>query len=131
MKPEQDSVILEIEAPTLVRSGRQIPIALHLRNLTRDTLTLNLLGRTMTFDVIVRDSSGREIFRLLQNRASPAILRLERLNAGESRDMVYRWDQNADDGRPARPGEYSIEALLPTDDEPIRSAAVPLRILPR
>jgi hypothetical protein len=127
----QDSVSLEIAAPSLVRSGRVIPIALRLRNRTAQPLTLQLMGRTMTFDVVVRDQSGREVFRLLKDRATAAILRLERLNASEVREMLYRWDQHTDDGRQTRPGEYTIEALLPTDAEPIRSSAVPLRILPR
>lgn len=122
---------LSIEAPTHVRAGRLIPIALRLENRTQRPVTLPLLGRTMTFDIIVREEGGREVFRLLRGSTAAAILRLEHVEPGEIRHMSYRWDQQTDDGRAARPGHYAVEALLPTDGEPIRAAPVPLRILPR
>ncbi len=126
-----DSVSFEIEVPRQARSGRTIAIVLRLRNPTADTLTLHLLGRVMTYDIIARDSAGREVFRLLHGRSTPAILRLERLAAGEFRQMAYRWELRGNDGDQVPPGDYTLEAELPTDAAPIRSPPVPLRILPR
>lgn len=129
--PGWDSVSFEIEVPRQVRAGRTILIAMRLHNRSDKTITLQLLGRTMTWDVVVKDSAGREVFRLLRDRADATILRLDRLAGGEVRDMAYRWDQRADDGRPVRPGDYSLEALLLTEGDPIRSSPASIRVLPR
>jgi hypothetical protein len=127
----QESLSLAVSAPSLIRAGRVIPIALRLVNDGDHPVTVQLTGRTMTFDVVIRDSAGRDVFRLLRSQNAAIILRRERFEVGESREMLYRWDQQTDDGRAARPGNYTIEALLPTAEEPVRAAQVPLRILPR
>ena len=114
-----------------MRAGRVIPITLRLVNNSDQTVHVQLTGRSMTFDVVIRDAAGRDVFRLLRDRNGAVFLRRERFEAGESRELLYRWDQQTDDGRAARPGNYTIEASLPTEGEPIRSAPVPLRILPR
>lgn len=124
----EDSLEFVIEAPRRVSPGEPVPIVLRVTNVETDSVTLHLLGRTIAFDIIVRDD-GEVVWRRLEGEVLPAILQIRTLAPGESLELRDRWNQRTNAGAAAAPGRYTIQGELPTDaPEPLRTARVPLVI---
>jgi hypothetical protein len=125
---ESDTLRLETIAPTEVREGDSIAITLRVRNVSGRALTLHLAGRTLVFDIVVRDADGREVWQRLHDQTIPAILRLEQMQPDTALEMNEQWDQRTNNGEAVPAGEYTIEGSLPTDGEPIVTPTVRVRI---
>ncbi len=125
-----DSLSLGLDVPAEVAAGRIVRIRLRARNTTERTIHLHLRGREVAFDVVVRRPDGSVVWRRLQDRAVPAILRLEILEPGEALELEARWDQRTNDGAAAGPGAYTVRGSLLTDQpRPIETEPVPLRVV--
>jgi hypothetical protein len=98
------------------------------RNVSGRALTLHLAGRSLVFDIMVRDADGREVWQRLRDQAIPAILRIEQMQPDSVLVMNEQWDQRGNDGASIGPGEYTIEGSLPTDGEPIVMPRVRVRV---
>jgi hypothetical protein len=102
------------------------------QNVRAEPLDLHLLGRTIVFDVIISDASGRVVWRRLQGQTAPAILRLEMLAPGRALVLKDEWDQRANSGERVGPGVYTLQGSLPTDSpRPFKTPPTQLRIVPR
>jgi hypothetical protein len=126
-----DSLRLRVEAPDSVPVGRDVATRFIVDNVSGRALNLYLLGRTIAFDVIVRDPDGDVVWRRMDGEVVPQILRVEMLPAGGSLVLEATWDQRSNDGDPVATGTYSVEAELFTDGEPLRSPPVNVRIVDR
>src|SRR5688572_5501144 len=59
----EDTLRLRLDVPREVRGGAAVPFAFHVENVAGRPLTLYLQGRAIAFDVVVRDASGRTVWR--------------------------------------------------------------------
>lgn len=126
--PAPDSLRLSLEAPDSVPAGRAVSLTFRIENISDRTLDLNLRGRTIAFDVIVRGTDGGVVWRRLENEVVPAIIRLETLRPGGMLELGATWDQRSYAGRQVAPGPYVVEAELLTDAEPLRTRGVTVEI---
>lgn len=127
-----DSLELRLIAPASARSGQSLRFVVRATNVTDRTLDLFLTGRVLTFDIVLSDAGGREVWSRLHGQTVPAILRVERLGPRQTIEMEADWNGLGNNGGPLPPGTYGAEALLPGDAPgPWRSARVTIRIEPR
>lgn len=116
-----DSVRVSIHTPAEVRAGGAVPIEVQIENVSAKTLALNLQGRDIAFDIIITTADGRPTWRRLEHQTLQAILRMETLAPGQVLRLEASWTA-------AGPGDYLISAVIPTDADPLRGPAVPLRV---
>ena len=124
-----DSLRLRLDVPDRVPAGATVPITLHVENTTDRTLTLYLVGRTITFDIIVERPDGAVVWRRLEGVVVPAILRLDTLPAGEELVLESTWDQRSNAGETVPAGEYRVRAEVLTEGEPLGSGVRALRVV--
>jgi hypothetical protein len=117
-----DSVRFTVNAPHTARVGHAVPITLRVTNTSNRGVDLYLMGRTVTFDIIVARSDGQVVWRRLEHESSQQILQIKMLAPGETFELKDVWKQTAD------PGEYTVQGVLPTDREPLKTPPVRLRI---
>jgi hypothetical protein len=127
---DADSLRLRLAVPGQCLTGESVPIRLTIENAGEQSLDLYLLGRTITFDVIVTRAGGDTVWRRLEGAIVPAILRIETLAPGATIELTDTWDQRDDRGLAVPPGDYGIHAELLTETKPLASRRVPLRIHP-
>jgi intracellular proteinase inhibitor BsuPI len=127
-QPALDSLSLELEVPAEVPLGSPVPVSIRARNLTDRTLTLNLLGTETVYDLVVSRKDGTPIWRRLEGKSVPMILRVVTIGPRDSLTVTGSWNQRSNAGTPVEPGEYQIQGLLPTDKEPLRTPTRTLRI---
>lgn len=120
-----DSIQFTVLAPASVRRGEPVPIALHLTNAGDRPVQVYLTGRTITFDIVVARPDGHVVWRRLEGKAGQQILQVKTLAPRETLELKDVWTH------PVDPGDYTVQGVLPTDREPLRTAVVPLRIVPR
>jgi hypothetical protein len=125
-----DSLRLSLGVPVEVAAGVSVPVTITLENVSGRPLDLYLRGRTIAFDIVVLDAAGVTTWRRLEGVIIPAILRLESLAPGQVLELSDRWDQRDNAGRPVGAGDYSVYGEVLTEGPPLRTADVPLRILP-
>jgi hypothetical protein len=123
--------VLEIVAPATVRPGEAVPIALRVTNADDRSLDLYLVGRTPTFDIVVTAPDGEVVWRRLEGASVQQILQVRTLAPGETLELRDTWSQRTNAGAAARQGSYTVQGIIPTDGEPLRTAVVPLRVAPR
>jgi hypothetical protein len=126
-----DSLRLHLDVPHTVRVGEPVPIVFRIENARQQPLDLYLRGREIAFDIVISDRAGRVVWRRLAGEVIPAILRIETLGPGGVLTLEHLWDQRTGPGRTVPPGDYTVRAELLTENEPLHSPAVPLRILTR
>ena len=124
MTPLPDGLRLTLDVPSEPRRDILVPIVLRIENAGDRLLELTLRGRSIAFDVIVRDSSGSVTWRRLANTMIPAIARLEQLEPGQALELHAAWRPG---GSP--PGEYLVEAELFTDGAPLRPPSSAVRLI--
>lgn len=129
--PKSDSLALHLDVPDSVASGMPVTIRFRVENVSSRNVDLYLLGREVTFDVIVRSRDGSAVWRRLENQVVPAILRVEPLAPGGTIDLQATWDQQTGSGQLVPAGDYGVEAELLTEDQPLRSSRATLRITAR
>ena len=119
-----DGLRLTLDVPTVARHDVSVPITLRIENVGGRLIELILRGRSIAFDVIVRDSNGRVIWQRLANTMIPAIARLEQLEPGQSLELRADWSPS---GSPL--GEYLVESELLTDGPPLRPPSSRVRLI--
>ena len=126
-----DSLRLETEVRSHVRSGEPVRITLRAINTGAAPFELSLTGRTPVFDIIVSREDGEVVWRRLEGEAIPMILQLMTLAPGEALVMHHDWDQQSARREPIAPGTYFVHGAFLTDAQPLRTPAASVRILPR
>ncbi len=122
-----DSMLVELVVPRNVATGQPVPMALRIRNIGDRPIELYLQGRPIAFDLTVR-REGEVVWRRLEGATVSAILQIRTLAAGEVLELKERWTQQDNSGRRVGPGDYVVSGAVLTDREPLKAAAVPLRI---
>jgi hypothetical protein len=118
-----DSLDFTVVAPQTARRGRPVPITLRITNAGSHGVDLYLIGRKVTFDIIVARADGQVVWRRLERESGQQILQIKMLAPGETFELKDVWK-----GATA-PGEYTVQGVLPTDREPLRTPEVRLRIM--
>jgi hypothetical protein len=88
------------------RPGAQATARISLRHTQPDPLTV-VFSSGQTYDLILRDEAGNEVWRWSQGRVFPQVLRQVEFPSGEKNWMVTF-------PAPARAGKYTVEAFLAT-----------------
>ena len=127
-----DSLLVTLVAPATVTVGAPVPIALHLTNRTDRPLELHVVGREITFDVVVTRADGSIVWQRLAHTPIQGILQIKTLAPHEDFVLRARWHQHTNGGDPVPPGIYSVEGVVPTEtpNHPLRSAPVLLQVHP-
>ena len=110
-----EGVQVSLVVPDTVRSGDKVPMAIRLTNTTTSPLELYLRGREITFDIVIRDLAGNEVWRLLQGDPILAILQLRALAPGETLELRHEWDQQTRLRGQAPEGTYTVRGDVVTD----------------
>ena len=122
-------VTLTLDVPAEVAHGRRVPIVLRVSNETSHAIEIGLGGRDISFDVVITDAAGCVVWRRLQGAAMQAILQLRILAPGETLELHAEWAGRGARGKQVPPGEYTVQALLPTDEpDPLRAPPRRLRL---
>lgn len=119
----------EIEIPPEVRQGEPVPVTLRLSNTSHQPITVYLMGRLTAFDIEVANEAGSIVWRRLAGQTIPAILGVRTLSPGEALTFEGSWPQRDQSGRPVPAGIYTLTGVLPTDAEPLRTAARRLHVV--
>jgi uncharacterized protein (DUF58 family) len=104
---------VELVAPSKVRAGEPVEIALRVRNDGSKPIDLELSGRPVGFDIVITGAEGEEVWRRLRDGAVGAALLLLRLEPGEARDFTVSWAQTDFGGKAVAPGRYTLHGVLP------------------
>lgn len=123
-----DNPSLRLIAPAHVKTGEPVPIALQVTNTGDRPVELHLLGRDIAFDITVTGEDGGVVWRRLEGATLLGILQLKVLAPGDTLELRDVWDQRTTGGRAAAPGGYTVEGIVPTDGEPLRTPPLRLRI---
>lgn len=108
--------------------GEPVPLVFQVANAGSTVIELSLGGRQPTADFEVA-AGGRVVWNRLHGQTTLGILRLHPLRPGERLTLRHSWDQHANTGRPVTPGEYTVRAVLLSDDPGgIKSPPARLRI---
>ncbi|PYT11735.1 MAG: hypothetical protein DMF51_14835 [Acidobacteria bacterium] len=119
-----------VVAPRAVRLGKPVPVTLRLSNAGTRKADLYLLGRTITFDIIVAGPDGRVRWRRLEGASGQQILQVKTLAPGETLELRDVWTQRTNAGAAVSPGVYTVQGVLPTDAAPLQTTLVRVRITP-
>jgi hypothetical protein len=120
-RPQADSLRVSILAPSEVQVGDSVPIELRIENVTTSTLSVNLQGRDIVFDIVVSTMDGNLLWRRLQGQTTQSILRIETLAAGQVLRLRDVW-------RAAAAGDYRVRGVVPTDAAPLQTELVSVRV---
>jgi hypothetical protein len=125
-----DSVVVALIAPDSVAAGAPIRFTLRVENRAARAVDLYLRGRTLTFDVEVRDDGGAVVWRRLELEVIPAILQLRPMAPGERLEERFTWDQRTVRG-PLPPGRYTARAMLLVEGPPWPTAPLHFTVVAR
>ena len=117
-----------VVTPRSVRLGKPVPMTLRLTNASKRKVDLYVLGRSITFDIIVAGPDGRVVWRRLEGASSQQILQVKTLASGETLELKDVWTQRTNAGGTVSPGVYTVQGVLPTDAAPLQTPPVRLRI---
>lgn len=116
--PVHDSVALKLEAPAQVAAGAPVQFRLTLSNPTDRQVTLYLLGREISFDIIVMAPDGGIVWRRMDDSPFQDILAVRTLAPHQEIVLQSEWRSTAPNGN------YTATATVFTDQEPLRTAPV-------
>lgn len=103
---------------------------IRLENFGETPLELYLRGRTIAYDILIRDANGRVVWHRLEGDIIPGIIQLKVLDSGEVFELSHNWDQRTNRGEAVEPGLYTAQGIVLTDGpEPLTSAPKPLLIV--
>src|SRR2546425_41997 len=125
-----NSLRFVVVAPRSVRLGKPVPITLRLTNAGKRKADLFLLGRSVTFDIIVAGPDGRVVWRRLEGASSQQILQGKTLAPGQTLELKDVWTHRTDAGGLVPPGVYTVQGVLRTDAASLQTTPVRLRITP-
>ncbi len=121
--------MIELVAPASVAVGDTAHVAIRLSNDGPAPLRLELSGRPVGVDLVVRDADGREVWRWLRGPVGAALMLLT-LAPGESRDFTVRWPLTDLAGAPVSPGRYTLQGFVPLGQRPVATRPHDLTITP-
>ena len=105
---------------------------IRLENVGETALELYLRGRTIAYDILIRDGTGRVVWQRLEGEIVPGIIQLRILKPGEVLELSHEWDQRTNREELVEPGLYTAEGMVLTDGaQPFTSAPRQLVIVPR
>jgi hypothetical protein len=104
-----------LTAPESARLGSTIPLVIRLENVGETPLELYLRGRTVAFDIHIRDGNGRVVWHRLEGEIVPGIIQVRILNPREALDLSHEWDQRTNGHDVVEAGLYTAEGLVLTD----------------
>lgn len=121
-----------LTAPERARLGSTIPMVIRLENVGETPLELYLRGRTLAYDILIRDGTGRVVWHRLEGEIVPGIIQVRILKPREVLELSHEWDQRTNREELVEPGVYTAEGLVLTDGpQPFTSAPRQLVIIPR
>ncbi len=104
---------------------------IRIENVGEATLELYLRGRTIAFDIVIANATGRVVWRRLEGDVIPGIIQFKALSAGEVFELSHDWDQRTNRGASVGPGRYTAQGILLTDGpEPLSSVPTHFLIVP-
>jgi hypothetical protein len=92
--------------------GKEVRLALHILNTTRKSIELDF-PNGQSYEFVVVDSIGREVWRWGQGRMFTQTFRNKFVDGGESFDVAERW------GDTPPPGRYTAIATLTSSNFPV------------
>src|SRR5205085_8723309 len=105
---------LALASELYVHAGESsVRLALHVVNTSKRRVELNFPSG-QTYDFVVLDSVGRELWRWGSGRMFTQALRSTLLGAGESLDFEETWDTAL-----LPPGRYTARAVLASENYPV------------
>jgi len=119
---------LELIVPRKAHLGDTVEITIRVRNAGKRAADLELSGRPVAFDVVIRGPDGTEVWRRLGQGAIAAALMVLRLEPGEAHEFSLRWAEVDDAGSQVRPGRYTVRGMVPIDGRNRMTAERPLLI---
>jgi len=126
-----DTLRLTLEVSSQVSLGELVSVLLTVENTSGGGMDLYLRGREVTADLVVtREDDDQPVWRRLEGAIVPAIVRVERLEAGSSLEVPMGWPQRDQAGAWVPPGLYRIWAELLTEGPPLTSESRVVRLLP-
>lgn len=116
-------------APETARVGENVPFVIRVENVGDTPITLYLRGRSIAFDLLVRNAAGEPVWRLLEHQVVPAIIQVKSLVVGEAFELSHDWNTRDNRGSLVEPGSYEAQGTVLTDrPEPLESPVVTVRI---
>lgn len=116
---DNDSVDINLRAPSRARVGDDVPITIVLRNGRPRTIGLASVGPDMAFDIIVsRDDVV--VWQRLHGQTIALALEVRMLEPGESLELSDVWHAQVE------AGHYDVVGRIATDAEPLETT--PLRV---
>jgi hypothetical protein len=119
---------VSLSVPESSQLGSIIPIAIRLENTGNSRLDLFLRGRTIAFDVLIRDAAGSLVWHHLEGEIVPAIVQIKVLEPGQVLELSCDWNQRGNQGKRVKPGLYTAQGVVFTDD-PVPLESSPRQIL--
>jgi len=103
-----------VAAQLYVRANEtNIRLALHVMNTSKKRVEL-VFPSGQTYDFVILDTLGREVWRWANGRMFTQALRNKSLEGGEALDLEETWKES-----PLPPGRYTARALLTSENYPI------------
>jgi hypothetical protein len=103
-----------VAAQLYVRANEaNIRLALHVMNMSKKRVEL-VFPSGQTYDFVILDTLGREVWRWASGRMFTQALRNKSLESGEAMDLEETWKES-----PLPPGRYTARALLTSENYPI------------
>lgn len=103
-----------VAAQLYVRANEtNIRLALHVMNASKKRVEL-VFPSGQTYDFVILDTLGREVWRWASGRMFTQALRNKSLESGEAMDLEETWKES-----PLPPGRYTARALLTSENYPI------------
>lgn len=122
---------LRLTAPERARVGSIVPFVIRIENVGEAALELYLRGRTIAFDILIRDESGAVAWNRLHGEIIPGIIQVKVLDSGETLELSHEWHQRTNRGETVVPGLYSAQGIVLTDGpEPLASGPTQFLIVP-
>lgn len=116
--PAPAPLALRVDLPDLAPVGMVIPFRVALANQGDRAVQVELGGRPIAFDLVVRRPDGWIVWRRLEHVPVEMILVTRIVAAGEVLTFDDHWDQRDREGRRVAPGVYRVQAVLPVPGVP-------------
>ena len=116
--PAPAPLALRVDLPDLAPAGMDVPFRLALANRGDRPIPVELGGRPVAFDLVVRRADGAIVWRRLEGVPIEMILVQRTLGPGEVVTFEGHWDQRDSRGKQVPPGVYQVRGVLPVPVEP-------------
>jgi hypothetical protein len=108
-----------------------VPFAIRLENVGETNLELYLRGRTIAYDIVIRNEAEAVVWNRLHGEIIPGIIQVKVLDSGETLELSHEWHQRTNRGETVAPGLYTAQGIVLTDGpEPLASPRTQFLIVP-